>query len=101
MAGGGVKGGTSYGGTDELGMHAIKDPVSFHDFHAINKMNKFVKPKKDIVAASKPNMGKPHAIVVIIHACVMRYLSAKTPRGAALFFQWVGGRGPLGPINNV
>ena len=34
MAGGGVKGGTSYGGTDELGMHAIKDPVSFHDFHA-------------------------------------------------------------------
>ena len=34
MAGGGVKGGTSYGETDELGMHAIKDPVSFHDFHA-------------------------------------------------------------------
>ncbi|MDB4737901.1 DUF1501 domain-containing protein [Verrucomicrobiales bacterium] len=34
MAGGGVKGGTSHGQTDELGMYAVKDPVSFHDFHA-------------------------------------------------------------------
>ena len=34
MAGGGVKGGISYGQTDELGMYAVKDPVSFHDFHA-------------------------------------------------------------------
>ena len=34
MAGGGVKGGFSYGATDELGMHAVKNPVSHHDLHA-------------------------------------------------------------------
>jgi hypothetical protein len=34
MAGGGVKGGVSYGETDELGMHAVKNPVSHHDLHA-------------------------------------------------------------------
>ncbi len=34
MAGGGVRGGISYGQTDELGMYAVKNPVSFHDFHA-------------------------------------------------------------------
>ena len=34
MAGGGVKGGISHGATDELGMHAVKDPVSYHDLHA-------------------------------------------------------------------
>ncbi len=34
MAGGGVKGGTVYGATDELGNHAVENPVSVHDFHA-------------------------------------------------------------------
>ena len=34
MAGGGVKRGITYGATDELGMHAIKDRVSHHDLHA-------------------------------------------------------------------
>jgi hypothetical protein len=34
MAGGGVKGGMSYGATDQLGMHAEENPVSYHDFHA-------------------------------------------------------------------
>ena len=34
MAGGGVKPGISYGATDELGMHAEQNPVSYHDFHA-------------------------------------------------------------------
>ncbi|MEE3219481.1 MAG: DUF1501 domain-containing protein [Planctomycetota bacterium] len=34
MAGGGVKGGFSYGATDELGMHAVENPVSHHDLHA-------------------------------------------------------------------
>ncbi|MDG2124272.1 MAG: DUF1501 domain-containing protein [Verrucomicrobiales bacterium] len=34
MAGGGVKGGVSYGATDPLGMHAVEKPVSYHDFHA-------------------------------------------------------------------
>ena len=34
MAGGGVKPGISYGATDELGMHAEENPVSYHDFHA-------------------------------------------------------------------
>jgi hypothetical protein len=34
MAGGGVKAGTVYGETDELGYNVIKDPVHIHDFHA-------------------------------------------------------------------
>jgi hypothetical protein len=34
MAGGGIKGGTVYGATDELGMHAVEDVVTFHDLHA-------------------------------------------------------------------
>jgi hypothetical protein len=34
MAGGGVKGGVSYGETDELGYKAAADPVSVHDLHA-------------------------------------------------------------------
>ncbi len=34
MAGGGVKGGVSYGETDELGHKAEKDPVHINDFHA-------------------------------------------------------------------
>jgi hypothetical protein len=34
MAGGGLKPGISYGATDELGMHAIQNPVSHHDLHA-------------------------------------------------------------------
>ena len=34
MAGGGVKGGTSHGETDEVGYKAAVDPVSVHDVHA-------------------------------------------------------------------
>jgi Protein of unknown function (DUF1501) len=34
MAGGGVKGGTVYGATDELGFQAVEKPVSIHDLHA-------------------------------------------------------------------
>jgi hypothetical protein len=34
LAGGGVKGGTLYGKTDELGHKAIEDRVSVHDLHA-------------------------------------------------------------------
>lgn len=34
MAGGGVKGGTLYGETDEFGWKAVKDRVSVHDLHA-------------------------------------------------------------------
>lgn len=34
MAGGGVKGGTSHGETDEIGHKAAVDPVSVHDLHA-------------------------------------------------------------------
>lgn len=34
MAGGGVKGGTSYGETDELGYNIVSDPVHVHDFNA-------------------------------------------------------------------
>lgn len=34
MAGGGVKGGTVYGATDEFGYKAVKDAVHIHDFHA-------------------------------------------------------------------
>lgn len=34
LAGGGIKGGISYGATDELGYAAVENPVSVHDFHA-------------------------------------------------------------------
>ncbi len=34
MAGAGIKGGTTYGETDELGYAVIKDAVSVHDLHA-------------------------------------------------------------------
>lgn len=34
MAGGGVKGGLSYGETDEYGFQAVKDKVHMHDLHA-------------------------------------------------------------------
>lgn len=34
MAGGGIKGGTSYGATDELGYASVDDIMHVHDFHA-------------------------------------------------------------------
>ena len=34
MAGGGVKGGTAHGSTDEFGFAAVENPVSVHDLHA-------------------------------------------------------------------
>ncbi|MGH9627918.1 MAG: DUF1501 domain-containing protein [Bryobacteraceae bacterium] len=34
MSGGGVKAGLTYGATDELGYHAVENPVSVSDFHA-------------------------------------------------------------------
>lgn len=34
MAGGGIKGGMTYGSTDELGYNAVENPVHVHDLHA-------------------------------------------------------------------
>ena len=34
LAGGGVKGGFTYGSSDEFGMHAQEKPMHVHDFHA-------------------------------------------------------------------
>jgi hypothetical protein len=34
MAGGGIKGGTVYGATDEFGFKAVENPVGVHDLHA-------------------------------------------------------------------
>jgi hypothetical protein len=34
MAGGGVRGGTTVGTTDEIGLHAVEDRLHIHDFHA-------------------------------------------------------------------
>ncbi|MCO6453861.1 MAG: DUF1501 domain-containing protein [Pirellulaceae bacterium] len=34
LAGGGIKAGSSYGATDELGYHAVENRVSVHDMHA-------------------------------------------------------------------
>lgn len=34
MAGGGIKGGMTYGATDEFGYHAVENPVSVPDLHA-------------------------------------------------------------------
>ena len=34
MAGGGIKAGTTYGNTDEVGLHAVENITTFHDMHA-------------------------------------------------------------------
>ena len=34
LTGAGIKGGTSYGATDELGLRAVENPVTVHDVHA-------------------------------------------------------------------
>ncbi len=34
VAGGGIKGGTTYGATDEFGVHAVENICDFHDLHA-------------------------------------------------------------------
>jgi hypothetical protein len=34
MAGGGVRGGQAIGATDDLGLHAVQDPLHVHDLHA-------------------------------------------------------------------
>ncbi|MEJ6719537.1 MAG: DUF1501 domain-containing protein [Akkermansiaceae bacterium] len=34
LAGGGIKGGTTYGTSDEFGMHVAENPVHVHDLHA-------------------------------------------------------------------
>jgi uncharacterized protein (DUF1501 family) len=34
MAGGGIRGGTVYGATDEFGFKAVENPTSVHDLHA-------------------------------------------------------------------
>ena len=34
MAGGGIKGGLTYGQTDDFGHAVVENPVSVHDFHA-------------------------------------------------------------------
>ena len=34
LAGGGTKGGTAYGATDDFGYHAVQDKVQVHDLHA-------------------------------------------------------------------
>jgi hypothetical protein len=34
LAGGGIRGGTVYGATDEMGMHAVENIVTIHDLHA-------------------------------------------------------------------
>jgi hypothetical protein len=40
MAGGGIKGGHTYGETDEIGWSIVKDPVHINDFHA-TMLNQF------------------------------------------------------------
>lgn len=34
MAGGGIKGGVTYGATDDLGFHVVENPVHIHDLQA-------------------------------------------------------------------
>jgi hypothetical protein len=34
MAGGGIRGGTTFGATDEMGMSAVENPLDIHDIHA-------------------------------------------------------------------
>ena len=34
LSGGGIRGGTVYGATDDFGFQAVRDPVHVHDLHA-------------------------------------------------------------------
>jgi hypothetical protein len=34
MAGAGIRGGMTFGATDEMGMSAIENPIDIHDIHA-------------------------------------------------------------------
>lgn len=34
MAGGGIRGGTIYGATDDYGYFAVENPLAIHDLHA-------------------------------------------------------------------
>jgi uncharacterized protein (DUF1501 family) len=34
LAGGGIKGGTTYGATDDFGFQSVENPTSVHDLHA-------------------------------------------------------------------
>jgi hypothetical protein len=34
LAGGGIKGGVTYGATDEIGLYAVENRVHVHDVHA-------------------------------------------------------------------
>jgi hypothetical protein len=34
MAGGGIKGGITYGATDDIGLYAVENRVHVHDIHA-------------------------------------------------------------------
>jgi hypothetical protein len=34
MAGGGIRGGTTFGSTDEIGMNAVEEPAHINDLHA-------------------------------------------------------------------
>lgn len=34
MAGGGIRGGMTYGATDDYGFYRVRDPVHIHDLHA-------------------------------------------------------------------
>jgi hypothetical protein len=34
LCGGGIKGGVTYGATDDFGYNALENPVSVHDLHA-------------------------------------------------------------------
>lgn len=63
LAGGGLKNGFPIGTTDELGMKAVKRPVSVPDLHATIHATLGINPAKELYAGDRPvpitDMGKP------------------------------------------
>ena len=67
LAGGGSRGGTVYGSTDEFGHHAVRDVVTHHDFHA-TLLHLFGLDEKRLVYSRNGQeqsllAGAPHRVV--------------------------------------
>src|SRR2546430_376850 len=60
MAGAGIKGGVSYGETDEIGYKAVKNPVSVHDLHAAMPHLPGLDPKKAPSFPKRPPHSPTH-----------------------------------------
>ncbi|MHC4996911.1 MAG: DUF1501 domain-containing protein, partial [Planctomycetota bacterium] len=67
MAGGGVKGGTVHGATDELGFHAVQDRHYVTDVHATILHQLGLEPQKlDVPGRQRIELDYGHPILEIV-----------------------------------